>query len=619
METYQTQWRWALAAGFAIAILTVLPQVCFVVARGSDWHGANAEMHPDEVAYSAYINSLIRGRSRRNDPYTGLLDQPGKPAPESLFSIQLIPAYTAALPARMFGLSAAGVFIVFPVLCALAASLAVFWLVSLLTRDSRFAAASVFVVLCLGTPMARQGIVRYVPNLPYLIPMWLANLILPPSAYHLPFVRFYQPAIGFPLFFLLCILLWLALTTMSERKALLQARMAGVVFALLVFTYFYLWTAAAAWLGCVGLVWFLARRNERRRVVIVFAIVIAIGLVAMVPYFLMLSRRASTADTAQALVSTRRPDLFRLCEITSLLILASLAFGVVRRKFRFSDHVVLFAGSLAFSVLLVFNQQVITGRSLQPIHYEWFIGNYCALTAIVLTAFLFWRDRSSKMLTGRRLLVVALMAFCWGAVEVWLCASRQFEHNRRVDEVRAAATRLTDLALTDGTIRAEEGEGAMPVVLISDLALADRLPTDAPQALLWSPRMLVFPGVTEEENRQRFLQQLYYLGFDEQKMWDEMNRADWNFFAGMFPYYRLSRVISGHSDPIFPHEMRAQVQNYLAFAQSFNREKAASPRLSYILLPADRESDFSNVDRWYERDAGERIGEFVLYRVKLRE
>jgi hypothetical protein len=619
METYRMQWRWALGAVFAIAILTLLPQVSFVVNRGGDWHGANAEMHPDEVAYSAYINSLIRGRPRRNDPYTGRLDQPDKPAPESLFSIQLIPAYVSALPARLLGLTAASVFIVFPVLCAIAASLAVFWLVSLVTRDSRLAAASVFVILCLGTPMARQGIVRYVPNLHYLIPMWLANLVLPPSAYHLPFVRFYQPAIGFPLFFLLCILIWLALTNSNERKAMLQAGTAGVVFAVLVFSYFYLWTAAAAWLACLGVVWFLGRANERRRSLSVFAIVTGIGLLAMVPYFLMLARRASTVDSAQALLLTRSPDLFRLCEIAALIVLASLIFGTLSRKFRWNDPVVLFTASLALSVLLVFNQQVITGRSLQPIHYEWFIGNYCALTAIALSAFLFFRNRNSRMLTDRRLLVIALVAFGWGGIEVWLAASRSFPHNQRVDEMRAAAIRLSELAMTDGTVRAEKGEGEIPIVLISDFALADRLPTDAPQALLWSPRMLVFPGVTEAENRERFLQQLYYLGFDEKKMWDEMNRADWSFYAGMFPYYRLSRVVSGHSDKIFPEELRAQVQNYVAFAQSFDREKAASPRLSYMLLPVDNEPDYSNVDRWYERDAGERIGKFVLYRLTLRQ
>jgi len=40
--------------------------------------------------------------------------------------------------------------------------------------------------------------------------------------------------------------------------------------------------------------------------------------------------------------------------------------------------------------------------------------------------------------------------------------------------------------------------------------------------------------------------------------------------------------------------------------------------LSYLIIHSDKRPDFANLDRWYERDAGERIGEFILYRVKLR-
>ena len=618
METYRKQRRWALAATGAIALLTLLPQVWFVLERRGHWQGANAEMHPDEVAYSAYVNSLIRGRPRRNDPHTGRMDQPGKPAPESLFSIQFVPAYLTAIPARVLGLSAAGVFIAFPVLFAVAAALAIYWLISLLTRDTHLAAASIPLILCLGTPMAQQGIVRYVPNLPYLVPMWLSEVILPPSAYHLPFVRFYQPAIGFPLFFVFCILVWLALTNVTQRKALVQAVIAGVVFALLVFTYFYLWTAAAAWLGCLALLWFFGRANERRQSLAVFGIVAGVGLLSMVPYLFLLARRVSTADSAQALLVTRRPDVFRVCEITAFIVLTSLLFGALKRRFRSDDRLVLFTASLALSVLAVFNQQIITGRSLQPIHYEWFIGNYCALAAVVLTAFLFFRNHSSRILTNKRLLVIGVVALVWGGLEVWLGASRNFYHNEQVDELRAVSKRLTELASTDGTTRAEAGEGDMPIVLISDFALADRLPADAPQAVLWSPRMLVFPGVTDEENRERFLQQLYYLGFNQKKMDYEMDRGDWNFFAGMFPYYRLSRVVSGHNRGVFPEEIEAQVQNYLAFAQSFDRERAERPRLSYLLVPVDSQPDYANVDRWYERDAGEAIGKYLLFRLKLR-
>jgi hypothetical protein len=41
--------------------------------------------------------------------------------------------------------------------------------------------------------------------------------------------------------------------------------------------------------------------------------------------------------------------------------------------------------------------------------------------------------------------------------------------------------------------------------------------------------------------------------------------------------------------------------------------------LTYAVIPADINFDFSNIDRWYERDAGERAGAYVLYRLKVRE
>ena len=52
--------------------------------------------------------------------------------------------------------------------------------------------------------------------------------------------------------------------------------------------------------------------------------------------------------------------------------------------------------------------------------------------------------------------------------------------------------------------------------------------------------------VNEKEDRERFLRQLYYLGYDEQKILTEIGKSDWNFFAGLFPYERLSPVITGN-------------------------------------------------------------------------
>ena len=604
--TARLSWRWGAVAALAMLLVSLFPQTHFVAHRGSAWKGANAITHPDEVAYSAYLASLIRGRPRRSDPYTGQQDQS-----ESLFSIQFVPAYTVALPSRGLGLSATTAFMILPALCALAASLTIFWFVWLLTRDEKFSAAAVLFILGFGTLIAGQGIVRHVLNLNYLIPLWISNRVSPTSLYSLPFLRLYQPAVAFPVFFVLCALVWLALTRANRRPAIIAAAGAGLLFALLFFSYFYLWTTAGAWLGTVGALWLCARSSDRKRTILVFTVVFGLALAASIQYGRMLAQRAASMDTMVALLSSRRPDLFRFSELVALLVLVFIGIGARRRVLQWRDPAALMAAAFALTVFVVFNQQIVTGKSLQPIHYEWYVANYCALVALVLVLAL-WRQAGKLRLSTKRLAIVALCAFVWAGGEVWLAARLSWDYNRAVDEARPVANQLESLA------RGGQSE-PNAVVLMADLKLADRLPTDAPQTILWAPRMLVFPGVTEVENRERFYRQLYYLGYDEKKYWAQLDHADWNFLAGMFSYDRLSPPVSGGAAPITPVELRAQIANYLEYASTFNRERANSPALSYLVISAADTIDFTNLDRWYQRDAGERIGDFMLYRLKLRD
>src|SRR5688572_6083381 len=231
-----------------MALVALLPQAHFIYERGHEWHGSNVAMHPDEVAYSAYLAALIRGRPRRNDPYTGRRDTAVSSEPESLFSIQMVTAYLAAAPARLTGISASTIFILLTVLCAAASTLAIFWFVLLVTGDGRISAASTLIVLGLGTLLANQGLLRYILTRPVFFPQWISDVVNPPSLFHLPFLRIYQPAIAFPMFFVFCAILWLALQHPDKRRALIAAAMVGATFSLLVFSYFFLWTAATAFL-----------------------------------------------------------------------------------------------------------------------------------------------------------------------------------------------------------------------------------------------------------------------------------------------------------------------------------------------------------------------------------
>jgi len=641
MATAGIKWRWCILVTFSVVFLTALPQALFVMDRGKDWHGTNAIMHPDEVAYSAYLASLIRGEPRRNDPYTVGQQRPEGTVPESLFSIQMVPAYAAAVAARWLGLSASQTFIFFPLLSAATTSVAIFWLITLLVRDERIGATAVWIILGFGTLIAGQGSVRHFLTLPFLIPQSVANSFAPPSVYHLPFIRFYQPAIAFPLFFLLCALVWLGLTLERDRTSAFTAAGAGLTVVLLIFSYFFLWTAAAAWLVCISTLWVLFRREELKRTLMVFGLMAMIALPGLAVYFRMLSQRAATVDSVQALELTHRPDPFRLSEIVAIIVVAMLILGVRRGLFLGRDRVVLFAASLCLAVLVIFNQQVITGRSLQPIHYEWFIGNYLALAAVVLAATLWWRSRESRVGSlesksesglsdsalqtpdsriRKWLAGFGVAALLWALCEVWLAASLSLPYNRLIDGGRPVSDHLALLARTNTTWSSPGNAGSLAgTVLMEDLRLADRLPSDAPQGVLWAPRMLVFPGVTEAENRERFFRQLYYLGFDERKFMAEADGGDWNFFAGLFPYDRLSPAVSGNKRGISNDEVRAQLRNYLSYAKSFNRERATSPTISYLVVSAENEPNYSNLDLWYARGAGQRIGDYKIYNLTLKD
>src|ERR1700704_228998 len=142
MRRFETaNWKWTLWAGVAVTLLSFFPQFLMWGSRGAQWNGSYAELHGDEWVYSAYVQALIDGRPRRNDPYTGRDDRPGNPQPESLFSIQFLPAYLIAIPARALGISSSTAFIIFGVLGPFFAYLAVFWLIANVIKDRRLAAA----------------------------------------------------------------------------------------------------------------------------------------------------------------------------------------------------------------------------------------------------------------------------------------------------------------------------------------------------------------------------------------------------------------------------------------------------------------------------------------------
>ncbi|HEX8128863.1 MAG TPA: hypothetical protein VF527_07160 [Pyrinomonadaceae bacterium] len=664
------RWRPGVLAAIAMMLLALLPQAHLWYTRGGDWQGAYASFDGDETAYAAYLGALIAGRPRLNDPYTGHDERAGAPLAESLFSIQFVPPYALALPARALGLNASAVFNALSPLVAFAAALALFWLLSLLLGDARLAACASVFILCLGALASGQA---------SLTPL----LKLHASHVYLPFLRRYVPALPFPFLFIFCALIRHALAHASRRAALSYAVAAGATFALLVYSYFYLWTTAAAWLACLALLWLAARRgDERAHAAKLFLTTGALACASLAPYAVLLARRAATMDKVQVLQFTHAPDLFRAPELVALAAFLLLTVGMWRKWLDARSAPVLFAASFALTPFVVFNQQIVTGRSLQPVHYADYVLNYLSLLALTLAlalcvtrrrdesdetkatggetqaadgktkaadgetkemSGLSYATRRSPSVLQRRfparalLLCVALAAYGWAAFELVATTRRFAPINRARDEQMRVALRLAEMARAGAPTQANADEPARahagaptqavegvpmhaerPVVLATSFMLADNVPAAAPQtAVLWSPHMHVFSGLTADEHRERMYQFFHYTGVAPENF-RAFLRANPLLIYKLFGAERaLPRLTTEYAPPT-DSEIAREESAYAAYVAAFTREQAARPALSFVVTSPERPHDLANLERWYERDAGERIGVYTIHRVRLR-
>lgn len=599
MNNSSNTWKYVLISVVIVLFLAVYPQINIWMAQGASWNGAYVVSNYDEVAYSAYVNSLIDGRPRKNDPFTGRDDV----QTESLYSIQFIPSYAIAIPARLLGVSASTAFLALNFLIAIFSTLAIFALIYILTGDKTLAAVGVIAVLCLGTAAAFQGELQH-----KILGNYLCDFF--------PFLRRYQPGLAFPLFFVFCMLAWKMFTTEDRSRALLNSAAAGALFAVLVFSYFFLWTAALAWFACFAGLWFIVHKGDRSQTLIRSAIVVLFAVAAIVPYFLLLSNRPQNMDDTQLLSYTRTPNLFEIPEIIGLLVVLLLALLVRKEKLTLSSPLVVFTLSLSLTPLILFNQQVITGRSLQPVHYEIFIANYTTMIAIVLTGWLtagaVWGEAAgAKMRRG--LIYFGAAAVIWGFIESTATARRNAGYESLRDEAMPVLKHLHEQQRNDPPVN-----GRYSTVISTNLMVADFLPSVTSYRSLWNPHTNSAGGVTLAENKELFYRYLYYAGFSEKDVAAALEENLFEVKAAFFGGGRALSELEKNSAPITRAEVKAELRSYAKFRESFDRSKAVDPTLSYIIVPTKAEPNFEKLDQWYQREAGKEFGLFKIYKLTLK-
>lgn len=567
------RWRLGIIAAAVVVVITSIPQAGLIAKRGGEWQGSYALIDFDELSYAAYLNALIHGRPRRNNPYLGT-ESDHRTTGESYFSIQSLPAYAVALPARALGLSTSTTLIVLARLMAFASALAVFWLLFQITKNEKVSAVGTLLVLLCG---------RFTSESPLMAVQYYSSFA---------FLRLYLPAVPFPLFFLFCGFVWRAFVDKSKTWALA----AGVVVAILIYSYFYLWTAAAAWLFCFGLLWLLARAADRRAIAKDILIVAAVSLAALLPYFYLLSQRAHTIDEDQALTFSRTPDLFRVTEIISFLVVLILLVHIRRRRVDWRSPQALFVMACAVTPFVVFNQQVITGISLQAFHYEQFIINYVVLVGIVGTYHLVWSHLKIRPI------VWTAFAIGVGLVTAFKDVHDNSELNIRRDQAKPVFERL-------------EASDTHGWVLFDNSLLAASALTDSSAPQLWSPNMHIYGGIDTAEKLERYYQYLYLLGVEPQTFAEDLHK-NVQARVAVFGLQRVNGGLTQRFMPISDEEIRAQVESYASYVKNFSQQQTSRWPLVHMVTIV--EHDFSNFDPWYTRTVVERFGECVVYKVQKK-
>jgi len=152
-------WIFAAVPAFVVVLLAFYPQLSFWATKGADWQGAYFVSNFDEVAYSAYVQALINGKPRKYDPYLA-----SETAHESFYSIQFIPAYSIALPAKLLGMSASTAFIFLTIFSSAFSALFIFWVLYGITADRLVSAAGVLIVCCLWVLIMLRRILQTIWN-----------------------------------------------------------------------------------------------------------------------------------------------------------------------------------------------------------------------------------------------------------------------------------------------------------------------------------------------------------------------------------------------------------------------------------------------------------------------
>lgn len=371
----------AIVLALFTSILIIAPQIYFRFEHRADGIYQGIELLPDSPR-SALTREVLDGHPGVRNVYY----KDGKDGP---YLWQPLQPMVVGYMGKLFSLDINNTILLSRLVLPFITFLIMYAFVLLMYRDKLVASCSVAVLLLADALLSYAGVYKILHGLSPDSFLRIASPVNPAMI----FIPFFAFLIVFYLFY--------------QKKDWRYGAASAVLLGLNFYNYFYTWTWLFAFGGVLVLIFFIQKKWSE---VVRLSSVFAGALIVAIPYFINMYKASLYPTYAEAsarfgVVASHAPEFVGFTVIGALAI---FLFGFPR-----DDRQKYFFGlALLVTPFITQNQQILTGKVLQPAHYHWFFNKPLAFIFVLIVVFhlvgKWFPDYYMKILAG---LIIAVSVF----------------------------------------------------------------------------------------------------------------------------------------------------------------------------------------------------------------
>lgn len=370
----------AVAMGLCLSLLTAYPQLMFRFEHRADGIYRGIEIMPDDP-WLPRVRELMDGHG-----FGSIYFKEGKDDP---YLFQPLGSGLVAYPAKALGLTINDAILFFHIVFSALVFWAVYAFIILFSKEKWAALSGASVILFANGVLSISGLTTLLHGAP---PTWFLDIDLPVN-----------PAMIYFFIFAFLTAFWLY----YERRAWYWGAMAAVLLGLNFYNYFYSWTYLFSFVGCMVLL-YAGRREWREALRLAY---VPLGAVVFaIPYGINLYRASQYPTFAE--VGMRQGIIYSHAPLfIGFLVLGALVTYLVFFP-RHNKQPYILGLALLLAPFVTLNQQLLTGKVMQPGHYHWYLHKPLAVILLLVLVFYFLSKFKPAWLKPAAAGTIAL--FCLG-------------------------------------------------------------------------------------------------------------------------------------------------------------------------------------------------------------